>query len=120
MRTYFKSVAVPKRFAKAIVQLFPALKLSTAQEWAAQIFGYRNWHELDFFTKNYSGEPTPDIWFDSLLNSTFEERENANFEHLSARLDYQVQGVTSFQCNSDSLVRAGTARSIRSFRARNG
>ncbi len=93
MRTYFKSVAVPKRFAKAIVQLFPALKLSTAQEWAAQILGYRNWHELDLFTKNYSGKPTPDIWFDSLLDSTFEEQGNAKFEHQRARLAYQREAL---------------------------
>lgn len=63
MRTTFKSIELPKKLAKAIAHVFPALKLSTCQEWAARLCGYRNWHELDMRTRNFTGEPTPDPFF---------------------------------------------------------
>lgn len=63
MRTYFKTTEVPKRLALAIKHVFPALKLSQAQEWTAKMCGYRDWHELDKLTRNYTGEPTTDPFF---------------------------------------------------------
>lgn len=63
MRTEFKNIELPKKLAKSIGHVFPALKLSTAQEWSARICGYRNWHELDMRTRNFTGKPTPDPFF---------------------------------------------------------
>jgi hypothetical protein len=61
MRVYFRSTALPMRFAQAIRTVFPALNLLTAQEWAAQMFGYRNWHELVRESEHFTGQPT-DVW----------------------------------------------------------
>lgn len=46
MRTHFDSLDRPKRIARVLAEFFPALKLMQAQEWVAQICGYRNWHDL--------------------------------------------------------------------------
>lgn len=92
MRTNFKNLELPKKLAKSIVHVFPALKLSTGQEWAARLCGYRNWHELDLRTRNFTGEPTPDPFF-----AEYVERGQAFTDHESPssviakteRLEYQ-------------------------------
>lgn len=61
MRVNFNSVELPMRFANALRFMFPALKLSKAQEWCGQIFGYRNWHELQMTSANRTGAATQ-IW----------------------------------------------------------
>ncbi|MCC5611034.1 hypothetical protein LC612_30860 [Nostoc sp. CHAB 5834] len=46
MRLQFRSLTRPKHLAERIETVFPALTHMQAQEWAAKILGYRNWHEL--------------------------------------------------------------------------
>lgn len=46
MRLQFRTLTRPKRLAQQLQILFPALKHMQAQEWAARVLGYRDWHEL--------------------------------------------------------------------------
>lgn len=92
MRTEFKNIELPKKLAKAIGHVFPALKLSTAQEWSARICGYRNWHELDMRTRNFTGEPTPDPFFADYMaqDQAFgADRESPLVVAKSKRIGYQ-------------------------------
>lgn len=92
MRTEFKNIELPKKLAKAIVHVFPALKLSTGQEWAARICGYRNWHELDFRTRNFAGEPTTDPFFSEYvaLDQGFgKDHDSPSVRAKRERIDYQ-------------------------------
>ncbi len=57
MRFYLTGLARPKRVAQHLSALFPNNKLSTCQEWAAKLYGYRDWHEMAEITK--SGGNTP-------------------------------------------------------------
>lgn len=59
MRAYFRSTEIPMRFARATQYVFPHLKLGTAQEWAAQLLGYRNWYELVQAAGPSVTNPTP-------------------------------------------------------------
>lgn len=93
MRTNFKSIELPKKLAKSIVHVFPALKLSTGQEWAARLCGYRNWHELDLRTRNFTGEPTPDPFFADYVALDQEfgaDRDSPSVVAKTVRFDYQT------------------------------
>jgi hypothetical protein len=46
VRLHFKTLTRAKHLAERLETVFPALSHMKAQEWAAQILGYRNWHEL--------------------------------------------------------------------------
>jgi len=46
MRLHYRSMTRPKHVARRLHTIFPALSLSTAQNWTAQLMGYRSWHEL--------------------------------------------------------------------------
>lgn len=58
MRTYFRNTKRAKLVAESLTVVFPGLKHTEALEWAAKIFGYRNWHELDA-SANGAVTPTP-------------------------------------------------------------
>lgn len=58
MRSYFRNTKRPKLVAESLTVVFPMLKHTVALEWAAKIFGYRNWHELNA-SANESVSPTP-------------------------------------------------------------
>lgn len=60
MRIYFKSMARPKRVARTMQDIFPLEKLSQCQAWTAQIYGYRDWHELEQITRAGDCDPSPD------------------------------------------------------------
>jgi hypothetical protein len=45
MRINFKTASVPTRAAKRLKAAL-SLKDSTAKEWTARVYGYRNWHDL--------------------------------------------------------------------------
>jgi len=45
MRINFKTASVPTRAAKRLKAAL-SIKDSTAKEWTAQVYGYRNWHDL--------------------------------------------------------------------------
>ncbi len=94
MRTKFKSIELPKRLARAIVHVFPALKLSTGQEWAAQICGYRNWHDLNSSTRHFTGKPTPDPFFAEhlALEQAFDADDgDGSVEGEVTRIRYQME-----------------------------
>lgn len=46
LQTFFTSHSHPAQAAKRLAHLLPALSLPQAQDWTAQVFGYRNWCEL--------------------------------------------------------------------------
>ncbi|MBN3776174.1 hypothetical protein G3O06_01165 [Burkholderia sp. Ac-20345] len=46
MRMHFRTLTRPKHLAEHLSVVFPALSHMQTQEWASQILGYRNWHEL--------------------------------------------------------------------------
>lgn len=103
MRTYFKTTELPKRLAKAIVHVFPALSLSTGQEWAAKVCGYRNWHELDMFSRNYSGELTPDPFLAEYIanDEGFGPMHDApHVRAKSERIEYQNKVLDELMGNS--------------------
>ena len=58
MRFYLTGLARPKRVAQHLCALFPANKLSTSQELAAKLYGYRNWHEMAEVTRNGGNPPS--------------------------------------------------------------
>ncbi len=58
MRFYLTGLARPKRVAQHLSALFPNNKLSTCQEWAAKLYGYRDWHEMAEITKNGGNTPS--------------------------------------------------------------
>lgn len=60
MRIYFKSMARPKRVARTLQDIFPLEKLAQCQAWTAQIYGYRDWHDLEQTTSEGDHEPSPD------------------------------------------------------------
>ncbi len=88
MRIYFKTLALPKKAAKRIQRHFTSeylkevhpescMKLHEAQEIAASMLGYSDWHELTEATKHPSHPP-------SLLDEDSTELEQR------ARIDYQA------------------------------
>lgn len=58
MRTNFRTTKRPKLVAESLTVVFPKLKHMEAMEWAAKIFGYRDWHDLQLST-NESVTATP-------------------------------------------------------------
>lgn len=64
MRFYFSNMARPKRVAQLLKIIFPMQKLAGAQEWAARLYGYRDWHELVEITK--AGKHTPNKFDEEL------------------------------------------------------
>lgn len=60
MRIHFQTLSRPKRVAKGLTQEFEGTKLAVAQRWAAVIYGYRSWSELELVTKRRAEPPSPD------------------------------------------------------------
>jgi hypothetical protein len=60
MRVYFRSLTRPKHVAERLHQLLPALSHKNALEWTAQVFGYRDWYDLQQVTKS-EPEPSKDV-----------------------------------------------------------
>jgi len=58
MRFYLTGLTRPKQVAQHLSALFAATKLSTCQEWAAKLYGYRDWHEMADITKNGKNPPS--------------------------------------------------------------
>ena len=58
MRFYLTGLARPKKVAQHLCAMFPANKLSTSQELAAKLYGYRDWHEMAEITKNGGNTPS--------------------------------------------------------------
>ena len=58
MRFYLTGLTRPKQVAQHLSALFPGNKLSTCQEWAAKLYGYRDWHEMAEITKNVKNPPS--------------------------------------------------------------
>jgi hypothetical protein len=90
MRVYFRSTKLPMRFAQAIRTVFPALKLLTAQEWAAQTFGYRDWHDLSRESQNFRGQPT-DVWREAALPTDYVSPDGRRTRRRDAYDNFQIQ-----------------------------
>jgi hypothetical protein len=54
MRVTFSSLAFPLKAADRLAYLLPALSVEQAQDWTAQVYGYRNWQQLSFEVDNLS------------------------------------------------------------------
>jgi len=52
MRTPFVSLEFPAEAAGRLAHLLPALSQEQAHDWTAQVYGYRNWHQLSFEVKS--------------------------------------------------------------------
>jgi hypothetical protein len=83
MRINFKTSSVPTRAAKRLKSIL-SLKESTAREWTAQVFGYRNWHEL---IQSLDTEPP----------SAFDE--DCSREEVRARRRYHSDRLASCMAN---------------------
>lgn len=94
MRIYFKSMARPKRVAKSMQDVFPLEKLSQCQAWTAQIYGYRDWHELERVTVRGEHPPSPDD----------EDLSMDELVHRSSQLDRQADDVLGLDLLSGILV----------------
>lgn len=81
MRLHFRTLTRPKHLAKRLTVVFPALTLMQAQEWAARLLGYRNWHELSNSVGPDVTE-TPDhvISFDDLMSGGNAEANSEFFK----------------------------------------
>ncbi|WP_176000162.1 hypothetical protein [Burkholderia vietnamiensis] len=82
MRTYFRNTKRPKLVAESLTAVFPNLQYATALEWAAKIFGYRNWHELQSSVDEFA-TPTP------LFSQIDPDAED--FERLHELYEHQVE-----------------------------
>ena len=58
MRFYLTGLARPKQVAQHLSAMFPGNKLTTSQEWAAKLYGYRDWHEMAEITKSAENLPS--------------------------------------------------------------
>jgi hypothetical protein len=58
MRFYLTGLARPKKVALHLSAMFPTNKLTTSQELAAKLYGYRDWHEMAEITKNGGNPPS--------------------------------------------------------------
>ncbi len=58
MRFFLTGLARPKKVAQHLIAMFPTKNLSTCQEWAAKLYGYRDWHEMAEITKNGGNTPS--------------------------------------------------------------
>lgn len=81
MRMAFRTLTRPKHLAERIEIVFPALSHMQAQNWAAQILGYRNWHELANLVSP-DAEETPDfvVSIDDLLAGKNKDNSQAFFK----------------------------------------
>lgn len=59
MRIHLRSKDHALRVAKTLQPFFPELPLGTAQNWVAQMLGYRDLHELAAVTASHQGPPSP-------------------------------------------------------------
>lgn len=82
MRTYFPNTKRAKLVAESLTAAFPNLQYATALEWAAKIFGYRNWHELQTSVDEFT-TPTP------LFSQIDPGRKD--FEQLHKLYDHQIE-----------------------------
>jgi len=58
MRFFLTGLSRPKKVALHLSAMFPTNKLSTSQELAAKLYGYRDWHEMAEITKNGGNTPS--------------------------------------------------------------
>jgi hypothetical protein len=81
MRLEYRSLTRPKNIAKRIGVVFPALSHMQAQNWAAKLIGYRDWHELSQHVRSYEGEETPDyvLDLDTMLKGGKQPQEATDF-----------------------------------------
>ncbi|WP_321935180.1 hypothetical protein [Paraburkholderia sp. J8-2] len=89
MRTYFRSTKRVKQIAKALSAAIPSYSLCRALDAVAMMFGYRDWHDLDTFTANYRGEPTPpmgDLGSRDPLDRSRHDEEQFQIESLAKAL----------------------------------
>jgi hypothetical protein len=80
MRIGFKSLARPRRAAKALCEHIPGTKLSEAQSVVARMCDYDGWVQLKHASEQPDAEASPDD-------------EDLTAEALEARLEFQAQQV---------------------------
>lgn len=61
MRTFFSSVTRPKHVAERLHRLLPALSHAQCLCWTANVFGYRDWHDLASVVKAGLEPATPEM-----------------------------------------------------------
>lgn len=81
MRMHFRTLTRPRHLAERLAVVFPALSHMQAQEWASQMLGYRNWHEL-YRSVSLTVEETPYrvISPESLISGRSSEEDLAFFK----------------------------------------
>ncbi len=98
MRFYLTGLARPKKVALHLSAMFPTNKLTTSQELAAKLYGYRDWHEMAEITK--SGENPP-----SKLDEYLSEEEQAARSFEQNEIICKVLNLSKADANRIALIR---------------
>lgn len=92
MRVLFSSLSIPTRSAKRLKSLF-SVKDSLVRQWTAEVWGYRDWHEL----RQCANAVNPSPLDEECSPKELEERHAYQIERLSAclkRSNYALDAET--------------------------
>ena len=98
MRFFLTGLARPKKVAQHLSAMFPENKLTTSQELAAKLYGYRDWHEMAEITK--AGKNSP-----SKLDEYLSEEEQAVRSTEQNENICKVLGLTQADAKRIALIR---------------
>lgn len=103
MRLLYRTLTRPRHLAERIKVVFPALTHGQSQEWAAQLVGYRSWHELSQ-SIGPDVQETPDFVFrldanhgflDTPESRLFFQRQREQERRLAQLMGRPVPGMSS-------------------------
>ena len=98
MRFFLTGLARPKKVAQHLSAMFPENKLTTSQELAAKLYGYRDWHEMAEITK--AGENSPSKLDEYLSEEEQTVRSTEQNENIC-----KVLGLTQADAKRIALIR---------------